>query len=177
MSLENKDLSMTFNYQSPGNPPKHISVTYDEIHAHAKALAKELEAKGPWKGVVAVSSGGMLPAKIVARNLGIKDIPTCSITRYDGNKEGDLRIIRMPEINDKGRGWLIIDELADKGKTLRLIKKHFPEAHIATLYVKAEGKDVVDTYLSEVDQETWMHYPWEDNEPTYLSPQAILKLV
>jgi len=36
-----------------------------------------------------------------------------------------------------------------------------PKAHYATLYSKPMGRPVVDTFITEVSQDTWIYFPWD----------------
>ena len=69
--------------------PKHLDMplTWDEISLHAQSLALKLADKGPWKGVVAITTGGMVPACIIARHLKIKHIDTLCISSYDDQSQ------------------------------------------------------------------------------------------
>ena len=60
-----------------------------------------------------------------------------------------------------GTGILIVDDLVDSGKTLELVRKLYPKAHFATVYAKPHGKPQVDTYVTEVSQDTWIFFPWD----------------
>jgi xanthine phosphoribosyltransferase len=46
-----------------------------------------------------------------------------------------------------------------------------PRAHLATVYAKPAGKPVVDTFITEVSQDTWILFPW-DTEPQFVAPLA-----
>ena len=46
-----------------------------------------------------------------------------------------------------------------------------PNAHFATIYAKPSGRPTVDTFISEVSQETWIFFPW-DTEVQYVEPLA-----
>ena len=46
-----------------------------------------------------------------------------------------------------------------------------PKAHFATVYAKPAGRQVVDTFITEVSQDTWILFPW-DTEPQYAKPIA-----
>ena len=52
------------------------------MHRDAKALAWRLLELGPWKGMVAVTRGGLAPAAIVARALDIRLIETVCVIGY-----------------------------------------------------------------------------------------------
>lgn len=156
---------MSFN-----QPHLDMPLTWEDISLHAKSLAMKLADKGPWKGVVAVTSGGMVPACIVARHLGIKNIDTFCISSYDDQSQRAANIIKKPTDAGDGTGWLVVDDLSDRGNTLRTIREYLPNAHFATIYAKPAGEDAVDTYIMSVSQDTWLHFPWEDNEKSYIAP-------
>jgi xanthine phosphoribosyltransferase len=49
-----------------------------------------------------------------------------------------------------------------------------PGAHFATVYAKPAGKPMVDTYVTETSQDTWIMFPW-DTEPQFARPIAAAK--
>ena len=60
------------------------------MHRNAKALAWRLIADGPWKGIIAVTRGGLVPAAIVARELEIRLIDTVCLASYDDRAQGEM---------------------------------------------------------------------------------------
>ena len=60
-----------------------------------------------------------------------------------------------------GTGILIIDDLVDTGKTLEAVRSFLPKAHVATVYAKPLGRDQVETFITEVSQDTWIFFPWD----------------
>jgi xanthine phosphoribosyltransferase len=60
-----------------------------------------------------------------------------------------------------GKGLLIVDDLVDTGSTGRLVREMIPEAHFATVYAKPMGRPLVDTFITEVSQDTWIFFPWD----------------
>jgi len=69
-----------------------------------------------------------------------------------------------------GEGWLV-DNLTDTGRTLHTVRRMLPNAHVATVYVKPEGRPLVDTFVTEVSQDTWILFPW-DTDLTKTVPLA-----
>ncbi len=142
-------------------------VSWEQLHRDARALAWRLSDAGPFSSVVAVTRGGLVPAAIVARELGIRVIETVCVASYEYGQQGEIQVLK--EINtsangidgDKGEGVLIVDDLADTGKTGRAVRKMLPKAHFATVYVKPEGQPLVDTFVTEVSQDTWIYLPWD----------------
>jgi len=151
---------------------KNFPVTWEELHRNAKALAWRLNSYGPFKGVIAITRGGMVPAAVVARELEIRIIDTICIASYQGDKQEKLNIMKKVKLDDKGEGWLIIDDLVDTGDTARAVRKMLPNAHFATVYAKPAGRPMVDTYITEVSQDTWILFPW-DMEPQPIKPIAM----
>ena len=60
-----------------------------------------------------------------------------------------------------GRGLLVVDDLVDTGATARVVREMFPQAHLAAVYAKPMGKPLVDTFITEVSQDTWIFFPWD----------------
>ncbi len=147
---------------------KGFHVSWDQIHRDARALAWRLDGRGPgeggaWKAAVAITRGGMAPAMIAARELDIRKVDTISVKSYDNQDQAEAQIIKMPDpklIGD-GTGVLVIDDLVDTGKTLEVVRAVMPKAHFATVYAKPKGREMVDTFITEVSQDTWIFFPWD----------------
>jgi xanthine phosphoribosyltransferase len=146
---------------------KGFHVSWDQIHRDARALAWRLDKQGPgdgsWRAVVAITRGGMAPAMIVARELDIRTVDTISIKSYDWQQQAAAEILKAPDagLMRDGTGILIVDDLVDTGKTLEVVRGLYPKAHLATVYAKPQGRAMVDTYITEVSQDTWIFFPWD----------------
>ena len=143
---------------------KNFPVSWEELHRNSKALAWRLLELGPFTGIVAVTRGGLVPAAIVARELEIRHIETACLSSYQAQDRGQVEIIKAPEQAGDGTGWLIIDDLVDTGETGKVLRQMMPNGHFATVYAKPKGRPVVDTFITEVSQDTWIFFPW-DLEP------------
>src|SRR6059058_5044816 len=97
---------------------KAFPVSWDQFHRDCRALTWRLNEVGPFKAVIAITRGGLVPAVIVA-------------------------------------------DLVDTGKTARLVRDMLPRAHFATVYAKPKGRPMVDTFITEVSQDTWIFFPWD----------------
>jgi xanthine phosphoribosyltransferase len=146
---------------------KAFPVSWDQFHRDARALAWRLAAAGPFKAVVCITRGGLVPAAIVARELGIRVIETVCVASYDHKKQGELQVLKKiaAEVVAAGSGSgdkvLIVDDLVDTGKTAKLVREMLPKAHFATVYAKPMGRPQVDTFITEVSQDTWIFFPWD----------------
>jgi xanthine phosphoribosyltransferase len=152
---------------------KSFPVSWDQFHRDAKALAWRLSAAGPFHAVVAVTRGGLVPAAIVARELGIRVVETVSVASYDYDKQGEVQVLKPVAerflAQDMGAGVLIVDDLVDTGATARAVREMLPKAHFATVYAKPSGRPLVDTFITEVSQDTWIYLPW-DMEMQFTAP-------
>ena len=66
-----------------------------------------------------------------------------------------------PAMMGDGEGVLVVDDLVDSGRTLELVRQMYPKAHFATVYAKPKGQPMVQTYITEVSQDTWIFFPWD----------------
>ncbi|MCX7353487.1 MAG: xanthine phosphoribosyltransferase [Alphaproteobacteria bacterium] len=148
---------------------KNYPVSWDQFHRDSKALAWRLLERGPWKGIVAITRGGLVPAAIVARELDVRLIETVSIASYDHQTQSTVKILSTATDAGDGAGWLIVDDLVDTGATAKAVRALLPKAHMAAVYAKPAGKPLVDTFITEVSQDTWIHFPW-DTEPQFVRP-------
>jgi xanthine phosphoribosyltransferase len=143
-----------------------IIVSWVELHRDARYLSEMLHAKGAWKGIIAITRGGLIPAALVARELDIRLVDTICVTSYGTSASGqaeqeqtEVKILK-PVAGD-GDGYLLIDDLVDSGRTAHYVRKLLPKAHFATLYAKPAGRPIVDTCVKEFKQNKWIFFPWD----------------
>ncbi len=146
---------------------KTYPISWEQLHRDSKALAWRLVELQSWKGIVTITRGGLVPASIIARELEIRLVDTVCISSYDYQQQGDISVLKKPAIDSSG--LLLIDDLVDTGQTARVVKDLLPEAHFATVYAKPAGRPLVDTYITEVSQDTWILFPW-DTESQFIEP-------
>ncbi len=145
-------------------------ISWGQLHRDAKALSWRLLEDNYYKGIVAITRGGMVPAAIVARELDVHLVDTICISSYDWqDKKGEAEILK--KFHGDGDGWLLIDDLVDTGRTAKIVREMIPKAHFATIYAKPAGRPLVDTFVTEVSQDTWILFPW-DSESQFVTPLA-----
>ena len=149
-------------------PEKIFPVSWDQFHRDARALAWRLIGAGPFEAIVCVTRGGLVPAAIVARELNVRVIETVCVSSYDPvRQQRELKVIKG--IADAvvgiggggGKGVLIVDDLVDTGQTAKIVRDILPHAHFAAVYAKPLGRPLVDTFITEVSQDTWIYFPWD----------------
>jgi xanthine phosphoribosyltransferase len=152
----------------PVDPAKIFPVSWDQFHRDSRALAWRLSGSGPFDAIVCITRGGLVPAAIVARELGIRVIETVCVASYDHTRQADLKILKdvaasvmIARGGGQGVGVLIVDDLVDTGQTAKVVRGILPRAHFATVYAKPMGRPMVDTFVTEVSQDTWIYFPWD----------------
>jgi xanthine phosphoribosyltransferase len=148
---------------------RYLTVTWDQLHRDARTLAMRLMGGTPFVGIVAVTRGGLIPAAIIARELECRLVESISVVTYDEESRGMPSVAKPPTAAGDGTGFLVIDDLVDTGVTARVVRGLLPNAHFACLYAKPAGRPLVDSFVSEVPQDTWILFPW-DTEPQFIPP-------
>jgi xanthine phosphoribosyltransferase len=151
---------------SPGQ--KVFPVSWDQFHRDARALAWRLAEAGPFHAIVCITRGGLVPAAIVARELNLRLIETVCVESYEApGRQSEIKVLKgvadaIAKIGGgRGKGVLIVDDLVDTGKTARVVRELIPQAHFAAIYAKPMGRPMVDTFITEVSQDTWIYFPWD----------------
>jgi xanthine phosphoribosyltransferase len=151
------------------------------LHRDARAIAWRIHEDKQKRDIdfdlmVAITRGGLVPAALVARELGLRRIETLGVSSYhDYKTQGELSILKEASklLIDlevaKGNKVLILDDLTDTGKTAQLVRSIIPDCYYATIYAKPQGVKFVDAFVTEVSQDTWIYFPW-DMGYTYQKP-------
>jgi xanthine phosphoribosyltransferase len=147
---------------------KTIPVSWAELHRAARSLAREVGPRGAWRGIVAVARGGLVPAAVVARELGLRHIEVLAVASYEDRTRGTVSVLSdtgaLAKTCGDGAGWLVIEDIADTGNTLKAVRRILPNAHVAVLYVKPDGRPLTDSFVIEVAQDDWVEFPWDAPE-------------
>src|SRR5881398_867995 len=118
---------------------KAFPVSWDQFHRDCRALTWRLNEVGPFQAVIAITRGGLVPAAIVARELGVRVIDTVCIASYAHTTQGKLEGLKGDSADTArvgegtGKVLLIVDDLVDTGRTARLVRDMLPDAHFATV--------------------------------------------
>ena len=134
---------------------KMFPVSWTELHRDARALAWRLADVGPFKGLVAITRGGLVPAAIVARELNLRLIDTICCSTYDRMERG-ARVETLKGSlaeQEKGKGWLIVDDLVEADR-LRTQQQVAVQAGLGLRHapVHEQRRDVVDEAVLRLAQ-------------------------
>ena len=147
---------------------KRECISWVEFHENTKQLAKNLiRMERKWKAIIAVARSGLIPASIVAREMGIYMIDVICPFDIDNNY---MNIIKTPNIKD-GKNILIVDEFVNSGLTLKSVKDKLPKSFYTSVYITKIGKQFVDLYVKEIEN-IEVIFPWD---ATYTLNQPLIQ--
>ena len=138
-----------------------ICVSWDEFHRQVRNLAQKIREHGDFDRIIAVSRGGFIPAGILAYELGIRDCGVINMSSYDGeSKRRDEEIEISGPLQNVSARTLIVDDLADSGRTLKILRQQYPQAVTACVYAKPEGQSCCDIFAAAMP-DRWVVFPWD----------------
>lgn len=152
---------------APASPYRDdIVISWPELHRDTRLLCHQLVERGPFKGIIAIARGGLIPAALVARELEIRLVDTICASSYEAADDDSAQTMRkevkiLKGVEGDGEGYLLIDDLVDTGNTARVIRKLLPKAFFATIYAKPQGLEVVDLCVKQFAQDKWIYFPWD----------------
>ncbi len=136
-------------------------VTWDMFQMHARKLSERLLPASQWKGIIAVSRGGLFPAAVLSRELNLRHIDTVCIASYEHDQQGELNVLHAAEVENGGEGFIVVDDLVDTGNTAKAVREIYPNAKFVSVFAKPAGKALVDEYVIDIPQDTWIEQPWD----------------
>lgn len=118
--------------------------------------------------IIAIGRGGWVPAAILSHKFKTNTVYNFGLKSYEDKKADSIQIIQDIDLNkfDKSKNILIVDDISDKGLTLKYVYNYFKNngfEHIETLtlYTKSGTGFIPDLYSKEFDKGTWVVFPWE----------------
>lgn len=152
------------------------NLTWQGFGDACRQIAQQIADSG-WMPdlIVAIARGGMLPAGAISYALGVKANGAINVEFYTGVGKTMLE----PEILEpymdisslEGKRVLIVDDVADSGKTLKLIMDLIAkeglsmgsdsakvDARSATIYLKPTSVIKPDYVFKQTDK--WINFPW-----------------
>lgn len=130
-------------------------------------LAERLRQAAPvggWRGILSIARGGLIPSALISYALGLRRVRVMTIASYDDRSRGQLRIKDGTALPGDGDGWLVVEDIADTGSTLKLVRALAPRTKIAVLVAKTDGLSSTDFAIRTVPQSCWVDFPWERRE-------------
>tara|TARA_R110000823_G_scaffold144958_7_gene275116 strand:+ start:2700 stop:3446 length:747 start_codon:yes stop_codon:yes gene_type:complete len=146
-----------------------------QVHAHQNTASQPITC------ALMATMGGMLPGILLHDHLSAHVTPkdpaiafgTIGVSLYKGpNERFDKPLVKQPaSIPVDGETVLVVDDLGDRGGTLRFLIKHLQEAGAQqvlslVIYMKPQAIKAcpADFHFGEVEQDTWIITPRETVE-------------
>jgi hypoxanthine phosphoribosyltransferase len=144
--------------------------TWNQIYAMLLSQAEKIRQSGFKPDViVGITRGGWIPARVLSDLLEIPDLAVVRVEFYLGVAETRNAPVLTQRVSAgvEGKKALLVDDVADTGKSLQLAKEHIlqqgaTEARIATVYRKPFSIIKPDYYEKETRR--WVVFPWETKE-------------
>ncbi|MEM0361135.1 MAG: phosphoribosyltransferase family protein [Sulfolobales archaeon] len=153
---------------------RYVYVSWGEAVGMSYRLAGVVVGSGYVPDVlVAVSRGGLVPARIVSDVVGVDDVYSIKASLWGvGGKVFDDVLLHRVELPVGGRKVLVVDDVVDSGSTLTKVVEYvklFKPADVRTavIHVKPTSKYLPDYYVSKLDVWVWVIYPWTLHEVIY----------
>lgn len=145
-----------------------LPLSWGDVHDDIERLRAQCAEQGvSYDWIIGITVGGLVPLALLAKALQTRHVTTISAHSYDEHDvRGRVCIDVLPALSLTGKKVLLVDEIADSGKTLHEIKtllerNHAPATvHTATLCLRVDRcQHTPDIYAREVH--TWVTFPWD----------------
>jgi len=144
--------------------------SWDQIYKLLLNLASTVQKNGFKPDmIIGVSRGGWPPARVMSDLLENPKLANVAAEFYLGVAEtkGKPVITQPVSVSVKSKKVLVVDDVADTGESLRLIRSHLEEqgateVKIATIFYKPWSVIIPDYYKKETS--SWIVFPWERKE-------------
>jgi uncharacterized protein len=144
-----------------------IELSWRDIERLSVRLAQVIRADGfKPQYLVGITVDGVFPVALLAKMFDTKDVVIVSARSYSKRKQGKLRVTALPKIDLRGKRVLLVDEIADRGTTLkhvsRIIMRQYKVGMLKTAALvvnEVRCKTWPDYYARKVDK--WVVFPWD----------------
>ncbi|MCS7119345.1 MAG: phosphoribosyltransferase [Archaeoglobaceae archaeon] len=146
--------------------------TWKDIENLCIKLAEIIKSSGfQVDAIVAIARGGWVPARILADLLGVKELYSVKTEHWGivATITGKAKITQPLSVTLDGKNVLIVDDVADTGETIKIVKDHVTslkakDVRTAVLDYKKTSTFVPDYFAIEMDSWKWIIYPWSIRE-------------
>uniref|UniRef100_A0A7C2ZM73 Phosphoribosyltransferase n=1 Tax=Ignisphaera aggregans TaxID=334771 RepID=A0A7C2ZM73_9CREN len=145
-----------------------LYVSWKDVINLCYKLAKDIASSGfEPNAIVAVLRGGVVPALLLSDILGVEEFYAIRVKHWGIAKEVYATPIveQLPQKKFQEAKVLVVDEVADTGKTLARVieeikKLGAAEVKTAVLHLKSSSGLLPDYYAAKLEKWVWIFYPW-----------------
>lgn len=143
------------------------TLTWDGFGEATRELSRTIVTSGfAPEVVVAIARGGLLPAGAIAYGLGAKNCGAINMEFYTGiGTVLDAPEVLPPALDMDyldGRRVLLVDDVADSGRTLRMavdmLRERGADVRSVTIYTKPAT--IIQPDFAWKDTDLWIDFPW-----------------
>lgn len=153
------------------DPIVHRYLTWTDVEQRCRQLAQHIGGT-PIARIFGVSRGGLIPAVLVARSLGVRRVSAIQVQLYDDAKvtpesgpivydwDGELAWARSHQ-----EKILVVDEVVTTGKTFEALARRMPRAYFASLFISKAVSESLPANLicgETIEPNVWINFPWEN---------------
>lgn len=152
--------------------PVRETLTWQAFGTAARELAQMVVDSGFQPDLIlSITRGGMLPAGTMSYAMGIKNLHIINVEFYTGvDARLPLPVLLPPvpaAVDLSAKTVLIVDDVADTGETLRMVRdfcaEHVAETRTAVLYEKPQSVVKCDYVWKRTSD--WISFPWSSEPP------------
>ena len=140
---------------------KYIWLTWKDIFDDVTLLSRKItDSNKKFTELIGIQRWGYVIAALLSDYLEVKKVYSIGCSYYHGTKRKKFTIYQHLPKNFKGKSTLLIDDVADTGKTLLMTQRYIDSKNVATavLHVKPTTRYIPDFYAKMY--EGWICYPW-----------------
>lgn len=152
--------------------PAREVLTWEAFGVAVRELAQQVVDSGFRPDLIlSITRGGLAPAGAISYAMGIKNLHIINVEFYTGvDTRLPLPVLLPPvpaSVHLSGQTVLIIDDVADTGETLRMVRdfcaEHVAETRTAVLYEKPQSVVKCDYVWKRTAD--WISFPWSSSRP------------
>jgi hypoxanthine phosphoribosyltransferase len=142
-------------------------MTWEDLGEAVRDLKTAIDADAYLPdAVLALARGGLPLAGALAYALGVKNMATLNVEFYTGVDSRLEEPLLLPPVPDlavlRANRLLVVDDVADTGRTLALVREfcaeHAAEVRTAVAYEKPQSVVRADYVWRRTDR--WIDFPW-----------------
>ncbi len=151
---------------------KFVKCSLNHLRSYSRILAKEITAgRGKPSAIIYIERGGMVIGRLLSDALGVQRVAGINARYYlgIGKKAYSVSVGEVPKIKTREGYLLLVDDIADTGKTLEKVSSHLSKSHrgkvvTCTVFYKARSVVRPDFYVKEIGNEKWVVFEYEESE-------------
>lgn len=151
---------------------KFVRESLNQMKQHSLAISEKILQKyGKPDQIIYIERGGMVVARLLSDMLMVKDVAGINASYYLGvnRRASKVSIGKIPELKKGSNYVLLVDDVADTGKTLSKVAEAIKSRHnlrvaTCTIFYKPRSVITPDFYAKEVEDDKWIIFEYEETE-------------